>query len=272
MKHSTPTTSNPPNQIVLQFSDVSFSYANVPVLEEASFHIHHGEFVALVGPNGSGKTTILKLVLGLNFPTSGTIRLFGTTAKTGRERIGYVPQHADYDPTFPISVEEVVRMGRLKPFKRTYSNEDKTAVAKALETMELSDLAQRPYHALSGGQRRRVLVARALSAAPEMLVLDEPTSNMDAESEKRLFKALGSLKGNTTILIVTHDTGFVSSLTDRVLCVGNVVPSKIGRNVVQHRIEPTKEAPAQLFGGEALKVLHDSTIADTCCCSQGEDT
>jgi zinc transport system ATP-binding protein len=269
MKHSTPTTSHPTNPIVLQFSDVAFSYANVPVLEEASFHIHHGEFVALVGPNGSGKTTILKLVLGLNFPTSGTIRLFGTTAKTGRERIGYVPQHADYDPTFPISVEEVVRMGRLKPFKRTYSNEDKTAVAKALETMELSDLAQRPYHALSGGQRRRVLVARALSAAPEMLVLDEPTSNMDAESEKRLFKALGSLKGNTTILIVTHDTGFVSSLTDRVLCVGNVVPSKIGRNVVQHRIEPTKEAPAQLFGGEALKVLHDSTIADTCCCSQG---
>ena len=135
--------------------------------------------------------------------------------------------------------------------------------------MELMDLAKRPYHALSGGQRRRVLVARALSAQPNMLILDEPTSNMDAESERRLFRALGSLKGNTTILIVTHDTGFVSSLTDRVLCVGDVGPSKIGRTIVQHKIEPTTDAPAQLFGGEALKVLHDSTLNDSCCYSDG---
>lgn len=261
--------SHPDRPIVLQFQNVLFSYGNVPVLEDATMHIHEGEFVALVGPNGAGKSTVLKLVLGLIEPSKGSVRLFNTSPKIGRERIGYVPQHADYDPTFPISVEEVVRMGRIKPFLRTYSEEDRQAVADALLNMELSDLAQRPYNALSGGQRRRVLVARALSAKPDMLVLDEPTANMDAESERRLFGALGALKGKTTILIVTHDTGFVSSLTDRVLCVGDVGPHKIGRTIVQHRIEPTKDAPAQLFGGEALKVLHDSTLQDNCCCSDG---
>lgn len=260
---------HPSEQIVLQFDHVAFSYGQVPVLDAASFHIHAGEFVALVGPNGAGKTTVLKLVLGLAEAGNGTIRLFGQAPKMGRDRIGYVPQHANYDPTFPISVEEVVRMGRIKPFMRAYSTKDAEAVAKALDVMELTDLAKRPYNALSGGQRRRVLVARALSTEPRMLVLDEPTSNMDAESERRLFDALGRLKGNTTILIVTHDTGFVSSLTDRVLCVGDVGPSRIGRRIVQHRIEPTTEAPAQLFGGEALKVLHDSALEDDCCCSDG---
>lgn len=262
---------HPDRPIVLQFKDVGFSYGQVPVLESASFHIHQGEFVALVGPNGAGKTTVLKLVLGLAQPQKGTISLFNDPPRIGRDRIGYVPQHADYDPTFPISVEEVVRMGRIRPFLRIYSTTDKRAVGQALRVMELTELAKRPYNALSGGQRRRVLVARALSTEPDMLVLDEPTSNMDADSERRLFNALGSLKGSTTVLIVTHDTGFVSSLTDRVLCVGDVGPSKIGRKIVQHKIEPTTEAPAQLFGGEALKVLHDSSLEDSCCCDDGGD-
>jgi len=261
---------HPHAPIVLQFDSVKFSYGEVPVLDGASFHMHAGEFVALVGPNGAGKTTVLKLVLGLTSPETGTVTLFGSSPQIGREHIGYVPQHADYDPTFPISVEEVVRMGRIKPFLRRYSAEDAQAVKEALATMELSDLAKRPYHALSGGQRRRVLVARALSANPEMLVLDEPTSNMDADSERRLFSALGSLKGKTSILIVTHDTGFVSSLTDRVLCVGDIGPSGVGRVIVQHQVEPTREAPAQMFGGAALKVLHDSTLGDDCCCPEGD--
>jgi zinc transport system ATP-binding protein len=261
---------HPDRPIILQFDQVSFSYGSVPVLEAASFHIHEGEFVALIGPNGAGKTTVLKLVLGLASAESGTISLFGLQPDAGREHIGYVPQHADYDPTFPISVEEVVRMGRIKPFSRRYTQEDAKAVAQALKIMELSELAKRPYRALSGGQRQRVLVARALSAYPKMLVLDEPTSNMDGESEQRLFSALGQMKGKTTIMIVTHDTGFVSALTDRVLCVGEFGPNRRGRTVVQHLIEPTEEAPAQMFGGSALKVRHDSSLFDDCGCSQGD--
>jgi zinc transport system ATP-binding protein len=265
-----PIQHHPTQPIVLQFNQVYFSYDKVPVLESASFHIHDGEFVALVGPNGAGKTTVLKLVLGLATANSGSVNLFGLPPKMGRDRIGYVPQHAQYDPTFPITVEEVVRMGRIKPFMQRYTEEDRAAVNQALANMELSDLAKRPYNALSGGQRRRVLVARALSANPDMLVLDEPTSNMDAESERRLFSALGTLKGKTTILIVTHDTGFVSSLTDRVLCVGSTGPTLRGRTIVQHQIEPTTEAPAELFGGAAFRVLHDHSLSDDCCCSSGD--
>ncbi|MFA5514295.1 MAG: ABC transporter ATP-binding protein [Sphaerochaetaceae bacterium] len=255
---------HPQFPIVLQFDKVDFSYGDVNVLRESSFHIHQGEFVALVGPNGAGKTTILKLILGLAEATGGSVKLFGLHPKHGRERVGYVPQHASYDPTFPISVEEVVRMGRVKPFKRRYSANDEKATSEALEVMELTDLAKRHYTNLSGGQRRRVLVARALSTQPQMLILDEPTSNMDAESEKRLFNALGNLKGNTTILIVTHDTGFVSALTDRVLCVsgGDFVR---GRKIVQHPVTATTEAPNELFGGSAVKVLHDDEIDSDYC-------
>jgi zinc transport system ATP-binding protein len=256
--------------VALRFENVAFAYGNLPVLEAVSFHIHEGDFVALVGPNGSGKTTVLKLILGLEQPNEGKISLFEANPRTARDRIGYVPQHAGYDPTFPISVQEVVRMGRLHQLSRKYTAEDAESVVQAMEQLEIANLAQRPYSALSGGQRRRVLVARALAARPQLLILDEPTANMDAESEDRLFKSLGELKGKTTILIVTHDTGFVSSLTDRVLCVGDRSPSGLARTVVQHRAEPAENAPPELFGGEAFKVLHDVTLADDCCCDPKE--
>lgn len=261
---------HPPNPIILDFNNVSFSYEATKVLDSASFHLHQGEFVALIGPNGAGKTTILRLLLGLSEPTKGSITLYNSHPKTGRANVGYVPQHASYDPSFPISVEEVVRMGRLKPFKRRYSQKDVEETKKVLKVMELSHLAKRPYSMLSGGQRRRVLVARALSANPKMLILDEPTTNMDVDSEKRLFDALGKLKGETTVLIVTHDTGFVTSLTDRVLCLGQKGPSKQGSKVVQHKVAPVKDVPGAIYGGDAVKVLHDEHISADQCIQVGE--
>ena len=214
-------------KISLRFDRVSFSYNAIKVLENASFHIHQGEFIALVGPNGSGKTTVLKLLLGLEQAQAGRI-------EGARSRMGYVPQQSAYDPAFPISVWEAVKMGRLAALSRKFSGADKAAVEEALEQAEVADLAMRPYGALSGGQRRRVLVARALAVQPEILILDEPTANMDRESEDRLFATLGRLKGATTILIVTHDTGFVSALTDRVLCMGS---REAGYGIVQHAPE-----------------------------------
>ena len=258
------------NTIDVQFENVAFAYGDVRVLERASFHIHRGEFVALVGPNGAGKTTVLKLVLGLERPNQGEVRILESSPQLARSRIGYVPQMAGYDPTFPISVAEVVRMGRLKPMSRRRDSEEDAAVRTAMKQADIEDLADRPYSALSGGQRRRVLVARALAARPQLLVLDEPTANMDAESEGRLFKTLGELKGNTTVLIVTHDTGFVSALTDRVLCVGDRNGGARGHQIVQHRATPAEHAPPELFGGEALKVLHDEELpGDSCCIDHG---
>lgn len=257
--------------VIVRFDKVFFTYGAVPVLENAEFHIHEGEFIALVGPNGAGKTTVLKLILGLEKPGGGTIELFGTSPKAGRKHIGYVPQHADYDPTFPVSVREVVQMGRLSPFSRSFTADDEKAVADAMDTADIADLSARSYTALSGGQRRRVLVARALAAKPDLLILDEPTANMDAESESRLFRTLGELKGKTTVMIVTHDTGFVSSLTDVVLCVGDRSASCGAHSIVKHSTEPADNAPPELYGGMAAKVLHNVDLPDSCCanCQHG---
>jgi zinc transport system ATP-binding protein len=252
--------------IALKFDSVSFSYGDVKVLEKASFHIHQGEFIALVGPNGSGKTTALKLLLGLERPQAGSIRIFGDNSRSGLAALGYVPQQASFDRAFPIRVKEVVKMGRLRPYSRRFGAEDQAAVEEAMAQAEVADLAERAYAKLSGGQRRRVLVARALAAKPEILILDEPSANMDAESEERLFKTLGRLKGRATILIVTHDIEFVSSLTDRVLCMGN----RAGEySIVQHRTEGG--------AGNRTRVIHDETIpADECCngdaCSNGDES
>ncbi|MDR0553704.1 MAG: metal ABC transporter ATP-binding protein [Treponema sp.] len=213
-------------QICLRFEGVSFSYGTVKVLEEASFHIYRGEFIAMVGPNGSGKTTAIKLILGLEQPLRGSVHLLNGDSPLSRDRVGYVPQLAPPDLGFPITVREVVRMGRMRGLARYAGGKgkalDNAAVTEALEQAEILHLAGRPYGALSGGQRRRALVARALAARPELLILDEPTANMDRESEERLFRVLRKLKGNATILIVTHDTEFVSPLMDRALCLGNL--------------------------------------------------
>lgn len=251
-------------EIAVRFDSVSFAYGDVRVLENVSFHIHRGEFIALVGPNGSGKTTALKLLLGLERPASGRIERFGDTgekAAAWRDRLGYVPQQPPTDRSFPISVRDVVRMGLLRP-ARGYAVKGKAAIDEAMEQAGITALAERPWRALSGGQRRRTLVARALAACPDLLVLDEPTANMDSESEARLFETLGRLKGKTTILIVTHDTEFVSMLTDRALCLGG---GGHGRGVVQHRIETDAEGCHGESGVRGARVLHGEDIpADEC--------
>ena len=263
-----------PGTIALEFDAVSYSYGNLAVLSDASFHIHEGEFTALVGPNGAGKTTILRLLLGLARPAKGRVLVFGADPEDSRDSMGYVPQHSSFDPAFPISVGEVVRMGRLRGGAGQYSKDDAAFIDRALEMAGVQDLRRRPYTALSGGQRRRVLVARALAGRPRFLVLDEPTANMDTESENRLYRVLGELKGETTILVVTHDTGFVSALTDAVLCVGERGSAGVaghglgGRGVVRHASVPADHVPSGLYGGEALRVLHDTQLPDDDCCRE----
>jgi zinc transport system ATP-binding protein len=258
----------PGKRVCLRFEEVSFSYGPVKVLEQASFHIHQGEFVALVGPNGSGKTTVLKLILGLETPQRGRVAILAGDRPLGRDRVGYVPQQAPADRSFPISVREVVRMGRLQGLGRAGDRvRGSAALEEALAQAEIVHLADRPYGALSGGQRRRVLVARALAAKPELLILDEPTANMDSGSEERLFQTLGKLKGNATILIVTHDPEFVSPLVDRALCMGGQEGGVWG-SVVQHRIEAGDRAPGREFAGS--RILRRESIPGDFCDEPGE--
>ncbi|MCL2758764.1 MAG: ATP-binding cassette domain-containing protein [Treponema sp.] len=233
--------------IAVNFDSVSFSYGDTKILEETSFHIHNGEFIAMVGPNGSGKTTVLKLLLGLETPSAGKIEI-------SNANLAYVSQHMPSDNLFPITVRDIVRMGLLQPAKG-YSKET-CAVAEAMEKTGISELALKPYSSLSGGQKRRTLVTRALAAGPQILVLDEPTANMDTESEIKLYETLGLYKGKMTILIVTHDTEFVTSLTDKVLCLGD------GYKVVQHNTEANA---SDRHGGKSMnvRVLHGENV--TCC-------
>ena len=255
--------------VAVRFDAVRFSYGAIDVLDGASFHVHEGEFAVLLGPNGSGKTTALKLILGLLRPASGRVLVFGRDAAESRGSVGYVPQAAAYDPAFPVTVSRVVLMGRLRGSAGRYGRADRDAAGRAMEAAGVADLARRPYSALSGGQRRRVLAARALAAEPRLLVLDEPTANMDAASEELLFRSLGEVKGRATVLVVTHDTGFVSPLTDSVLCLGE----RGGRRgtVVRHAVAPACEGDShEAFGGPALRVRHESELPDDDCFS-GEE-
>ena len=258
---------NAEKQIAVRFDSVSFSYSDIQVIENASFHIHGGEFVVMVGPNGSGKTTVIKLLFGLEMPCAGSIELFGVSGKnSGRiSNLAYVPQQFPSDHLFPITVHDIVRMGMLSSLKKYAARaaKENAAVEEAMERTGIADLSGKQYRSLSGGQKRRALVARALAAKPDLLVLDEPTANMDSESEALLYQTLSFYKGKTTILIVTHDTEFVTSLTDRVLCLGDG-----SRKVVQHRME---HDASSLHGsshhyGDGVRVLHGENIsADDCC-------
>ncbi len=207
---------------IVSIQDVQFSYSTGhPVLEDVNFSLAENTFLGLIGPNGGGKTTLLKLILGLLTPDSGTIRVFGEEPKQARDRIGYVPQYAKIDLGYPITVLQVVLMGLLgnKSLVQRYSKEDKEKAAQALESLGISHIQDSLIGELSGGQRQRVLIARALVRDPELLILDEPTSSVDAQSETDFFKLLKELNGDRAIIVVSHDVGMISAYINKVACM-----------------------------------------------------
>lgn len=242
---------------VVEIEEVSFGYDGVPVLEDVNLKLWPRDFVSLVGPNGGGKTTLLKLMLGLLKPDRGRVHVFGKSPSRVRARIGYVPQHFQFDPLFPVGVMDVVLMGRfgrgrgIGPFRRA----DRDAAARALAEVGLAELADRPFHALSGGQRQRVLIARALGGDPDLLLLDEPTANVDVQVESELLDLLTELNRRMTLAIVTHDVGFVSSRVNRVVCVNRQV-------VVHPTSEMTGDAICNLYGTDVRMVRHDHRCAE----------
>ena len=210
---------------IIEFTGVSFRYdAGAPVIENVSFAVAAGQSGCIVGPNGGGKSTLLKLLLGLLVPVSGEIRIFGTTPVAAREKVGYMPQYHKLDAAFPVSVLEVALMGRMRRnFWGRYSKADRIAALEALDEMGIADLEKRSFSALSGGQRQRVLIARALAGQPELLLLDEPTANIDPGAEEQFHGALECLRKRMTVLTVSHDLGFVSCGNDLVICVNRFV-------------------------------------------------
>ncbi len=265
---TTPHLPHAPENVAIWCQHLAFRYREAEVFGDVSFHVHRGEFVALTGKNGAGKSTLLKLIVGLLEPARGQVLVFGAPPRRRIESIGYVPQHTGFDATFPIRVEEVVGMGRLSGLSPVAKHQKREDVEWALRQAEVYDLRERPFSALSGGQRRRVLVARALVGHPKLLVLDEPTANMDADSEKKFYDVLARFKGGTTVLIATHDSDFVSALADTVLCVGQGVDQP--HSVHRHAIEQAVNAPEDIYGGKVVRVRHDIELPDNACC-EGKD-
>jgi zinc transport system ATP-binding protein len=208
--------------------------------------------VTVVGPNGGGKTTLLKLILGLIHPTAGTVRVFGRPPVEARTRIGYVPQHSLADQSFPVRVLDVVLTGRLERRRvfGGYGAADRDAAMEALREVELCEHASRPFATLSGGLRQRTLIARALASQPDILLLDEPTANLDVMMEGELYALLRRLHERLTILLVTHDLGFVSDFSKTVVCVKRTI-------AVHPTGELTGELISEMYGRDVRAVLHD---------------
>ena len=241
--------------VAVAMRDLDFSYDSMPVLTGVTADVLAGDFVGIVGPNGGGKTTLLRLVLGLLQPTSGCIRVWGEAPERSRRRIGYVPQSAKHDPQFPVTALDVVLMGRLGAgavFGPYRACERQEAMA-ALESVGMADQGRRPFSALSGGQRQRVLVARALATQPDMLLLDEPTASLDAGAEREVYELLSELNRRLTVVLVTHDLTFVSSAVHSVLCVN--------RHVTYHPTcdltDVTGDLLREMFGEDRRVVRHD---------------
>lgn len=209
-------------QTIIDIEKVSFAYRGSPVLQEVSLKVMAGEFIGVIGPNGGGKTTLFKLILGLLSPPSGTITVFGSTPKAARRLIGYVPQTLNFDRQFPISVHELVLTGRLSNISwwGSFSSHDKQLAVEAIAQVGLVGKECHPLSSLSGGQLQRALIARALVSKAQLLLLDEPTANLDAEGEVEVYNLLQQLrKEGVTTLMVTHDLNTVISQVERVIVV-----------------------------------------------------
>lgn len=238
----------------LEFSHVRFSYGVAPILEDISLSVGSGEFWALIGPNGGGKSTFLKLALGLLAPATGEIRILGKRPEQARARVGYVPQFATFPRDFPLAVEQVVLQGRLhgRNWWHSTRKDDLGAARAALERVGVADLMARPIGGLSGGQLQRVMIARALISDPALLLLDEPTAHVDTDTETSFFDLLAGLHGSMAIVMVSHDVGFVSRHVDRIAC--------LNRTLVWHGAVPLSEGVlTELYGSSALLVDHRMT-------------
>lgn len=202
---------------IFDVKNLNFSVKGQNILSNISFEVFSSEYIAIIGPNGGGKTTLIRMLLGLDKPTSGDIRIYGKKIKNFKDwyKIGYVPQRASLvDSSFPATVLDIVKMGRTsqRGFFSSFSQEDNKHVQDAMQKMDILNLSDKMAGTLSGGQRQRVMIARALASKPEILILDEPNTGVDMASQKSFYALLRQLNKNDgiTIVFITHDIGVIA--------------------------------------------------------------
>ena len=235
---------------ILEIKNLEFSYNGEAVLEDVNLTVRQKDFMAIIGPNGGGKTTLLKLMLGLLTPVKGTVRVDGKSPQEASPCIGYVPQDVHTNRSFPITAIDVVLMGKLDPKERLSrrSAANRRDALAALERMEMAAHADKKIGMLSGGQRQRVFIARALLSRPKLLLLDEPTASIDTKGQADFYRLLGELNKDITVLVVSHDLLVISRHVKSVACV----------NKKLHYHEQAE------ITGDMLETMYPCTVEEVC--------
>lgn len=246
----------------VRLKDVWVKIDRKVILEGIDFWAEEGDFVGIIGPNGAGKTTLLKVILGLIEPVKGSVLVYGLPPEKGRWFLGYVPQHGTFNKDFPLRVLDVVLMGRLRgkgPF-RGFSKQDQERVEEVLRLLEVYHLKDRLISTLSGGELQRVLIARALASEAKVLLLDEPTSNVDIPFETEFFELLQNLRKQKglTILLVTHDVGVLSQYVEKIACLNRRMYYHGTKEIRPEELEAVYGCPVDLIAhGIPHRVLKD---------------
>lgn len=234
---------------LVRFEDVWVHFDGVPILEGINLSIKSNDFLGIIGPNGGGKTTLLKVILGLIKPSRGKVSVMGQPPFKGRKFIGYISQFNLFDRDFPISVFDVVLMGRYSKagLFHHYTEEDKRTALEVLKTVEMLDYKERHVGRLSGGEQQRVFIARALVANPKLLLLDEPTASIDPDMQAEFYELLDRLKERMAIVLVSHDISAVSIYVSEIACLNRQLFYHGSKEVSAEELEKSYHCPIQLI-------------------------
>ncbi len=252
---------------VLQVENLRFSYDREPVLQGVNLEVKEHEFVAVIGPNGGGKSTLLKLIMGELLPDEGKITVLGKSPREAREEIGYVPQNTNVNLDFPIRVLDVVMMGNPKQHREAaswwerlfpvrYNAVERRCAYSTLEKVGMAEYLDRRIGDLSGGQRQRVMIARALCAHPKLLILDEPTSSIDVQGQKQIYALLKELSRDLTVLVVSHDLSVITEYADKAVYVNRTSYTHDLRRSPIHLQQPEGEHFCEI---ELMQMLAEKT-------------
>lgn len=224
-------------------------YGNAVILEDINLSVYEGDFLGIIGPNGGGKTTLLKTIAGLIKPSRGSVLIVGQPPEKARHLIGYVPQYNLFDREFPLNVLDTVLMGRIsvKGVFHHHGEEDRELARQALETVGMLPYVNRQIGKLSGGQQQRVFIARALVSKPKLLLLDEPTSGVDTAMQAEFYELLENLKKDMGIVMVSHDISAISVYVDTIACLNRKLHYHGPKEITAEILEATYECPVQLI-------------------------
>jgi zinc transport system ATP-binding protein len=253
------------NPEVILLEDVWVQYRGLTVLENVNLSVREQDYVGIIGPNGGGKTTLLKVLLGLVEPARGHVEVLGREPTAARRFVGYVPQHTEFDHAFPISVWDVTMMGRLgsRGLLRPYTEEDRGAAENALRQVDMLQHRDRRMGELSGGERQRVYVARALAGNPQLLLLDEPTASVDTRVVGSIYDVLGDLNQRVTILLVSHDISVVSSYVKTIACLNRRLIYHESKEITAEMLEAAYHCPVDLIAhGLPHRVLESHLLEE----------